>query len=263
MRMCFRSVFLRLGVGAIVLLTLGLTACAAPAATSIIVSPIVGTLEAAQNEYHAQVSLTAPVIAGSNPLTVQLRDAATGKPLHDVTVRVAVTEKKPAPAARDDHANTSMSSHSSASVSHNNPKPDEHAAEKKAQPGPPQMASYGSTQMESHAPAMPDEHASEKKEPPQAEAKNASHGDEEAGHAGKPLTAGKIEGEYVGQVIFPNAGEWLLTVSYEIAGKEKMAMFAVNAIRSAETWWVLSGFLGVNLAVIATAGITKRKTAKK
>ena len=263
MRTCFRSVLLRLGVGVIVLLTLGLTACSAPAATSIFASPIVGAMETAQDEYHAQVSVMAPVIAGSNPITVQLRDVSTDKPLHDVTVRVSVAEKKPTPMVQDDHAKTSMSSHTSASANHGDAKPDEHADEKKDTHEPVQVASHASEQMGSHAPAKPDEHASEKKDPAPATEKNASHADAGAGHGGKALAAGQTEGEYVGQVVFPNAGEWLLTVSYEIAGKERTATFAVNATRTQETWWVLSGFLGVNLAVIAAAGITKRKTSKK
>ncbi|MBI5303891.1 MAG: hypothetical protein HY868_17270 [Chloroflexi bacterium] len=247
MRIRFRSVWWRLGIAGVVVLTLGLTACAAPAATPMIASPVANAMEIAQNEYQTQVTLMSPVIPGSNPITVQVRNIQTGKPLHDATVRVAVAANQRASIAKDDHTKTTSSSHGSTPETHSAVKKDDHANEQK----------------DTHATAQVASHANEKNVTHQAEAKNASHADEDAAHAGKPMTAGKTEGEYVGQVMFPNAGEWLLTVSYEIEGKEQTALFAVNAARSAETWLVLSGFLGVNLAVIATAGITKRKASKK
>ena len=257
MQLCFRfqSVWWRLGI---VLVMLGLTACAAPAATPIIASPIVGATEMAQDEYQVQVTLMSPVIAGSNPITVQLWDAKTGKPLHDVTVRIAVAEKKHAPTSPDDHGKANPSSHQSASTDHGSTQSNDHANAHET----PIVVVHADEPKGSHVTAKPDDHASEKNDTHQAEVKNTSH-DADAGHAGKPMTAGKTEGEYVGQVVIPNAGEWLLTVNYQVAGKDAMAMFAVNATRSAETWLVLSGFLGVNLAVIATAGITKRKALKK
>ncbi|MBI5653112.1 MAG: hypothetical protein HZC40_22110 [Chloroflexi bacterium] len=233
----------------IVVATLSLTACAAPAATPLTLSPMRDATEIAQNEFQAQVTLMSPVLAGNNSITVQLRDAKTGKPPHDATVRVAVVAQKHSQTKDDDHAKTTTSSHTAASDDHSNTKKDDHASAPK----------------DSHANEAPKAvaHADENKSSHQTETKTTSHADEDAGHAGKPLTAGKSEGAYVGQVMIPNAGDWLLVVKSEIEGKAEMEMFAVNATRTQETWLVLGGFLGINLAVIATAGITKRQAVKK
>ena len=217
------------------LLALILTACAAPAATPLVLSPVIDAAASAPNEIQPQVTLMTPVLAGNNALTVQLRDAKTGKPLHDATVRVAIVAPKHSPTkSDDDHAKTD---------DHSVKKKDDHA------------------KTDDHSATKKDDHA--KTESQSAGAKNSGHDDGDTGHAGKPLTAGKSEGEYTGQVMIPNAGDWWLVVQSEIAGKEEMTMFAVNATRAPETWLVLGGFLGVNIAVIVTAGVTKRRIAKK
>lgn len=211
------------------LFALILTACAAPAATPLVLSPVIDAAASAPNEIQPQVTLMTPVLAGNNALAVQLRDAKTGKPLHDATVRVAIVAPKHSPTKSDDD--------------HSTVKKDDHA------------------KTDDHSVTKKDDHA--KTESQSAGAKNSGHDDGDTGHAGKPLTAGKSEGEYTGQVMIPNAGDWWLVVQSEIAGKEEMTMFAVNATRAPETWLVLGGFLGVNLAVIVTAGMTKRRIAKK
>jgi hypothetical protein len=231
------------------LFALILTACAAPAATPLVLSPVIDAAASAPNEIQPQVTLMSPVLAGNNALTVQLRDAKTGKPLHDATVRVAIVAPKHSPTkSDDDHA---KSDDHSATKKDDHAKTDDHSATKKDD----------HAKTDDHSVTKKDDHA--KTESQSAGAKNSGHDDGDTGHAGKPLTAGKSEGDYVGQVMIPNAGEWLLTINYKVAGKEEMAMFAVNATRAPETWLVLGGFLGVNLAVIAIAGITKRQVVKK
>jgi len=295
MQMSFRAVLLALGISGVVLAVVGLTACSVTPATPAVIAPVAGTMEMEHGESQVQVILTTPAIVGSNSITVQLRDATTGQPPHHASVRVAVAEKKQTQPAKDDHVATTQSSHADVSGDHGTAKKDDHANEQKDThgipqvashesgqkdtpgipqvashesgqkdtPGIPQVASHESGQMDTHGIAQVVAPADEKKDSHQADAKNPSHTEGDAGHAGESLSAGKTSGDYVGQVMFPNSGEWLLTVSYEIEGKEDMAMYAVNATRSAETWLVLSGFLGVNLAVIAVAGITKRKALKK
>ncbi len=248
MRMCSRFVLVWLGV--LAAFALGLTACAAPAATTLPTTPILSA------DKTAQIILTSPVIAGNNLITVQLRDAQTGEPFHDATVRVAVAAKKQQSSAKDaDHNTAPKDDHASEKkASHANDKQDSHEIAKTPTRAPAPDA---------HGTAKKDDHTDEKKDAPSADAKNASHADDDDGHTGKPLVAGTHQGEYIGQVMIPNAGEWLLTITAQAAGAEQTTRFTVNATRSAETWLVLGGFLGVNLAVIATAGMTKRKPLKK
>jgi hypothetical protein len=225
------------------LFALILTACAAPAATPLVLSPVIDAAASAPNEIQPQVTLMTPVLAGNNALAVQLRDAKTGKPLHDATVRVAIVAPKHSPTKSDDDHSTVKKDDHAKTDDHSVTKKDDHA----------KTDDHGATKKDDHA----------KTESQSAGAKNSGHDDGDTGHAGKPLTAGKSEGEYTGQVMIPNAGDWWLVVQSEIAGKEEMTMFAVNATRAPETWLVLGGFLGVNLAVIVTAGMTKRRIAKK
>lgn len=297
MRMHFQSVWLRLGIGVVILLTLGMTACAAPATKPISVSSV---HETAQNEFQAQVILMSPAVAGNNSITVQLRDIKTGKPIHDATVRVAVAEKKHAPMSQDNHASEpmdmSMDMTSTAQPSHQmsgqmdmnmdaTPQPSHQMSEMDMNMTPTAQTSHQmSGQMDMNMGMTPTPQPSHQMSgqmdmdmsmTPTPQTTHQMSGQtsmnmdadaqpsHDAGHADKSFVAGQTAGEYVGQVIFPNAGEWLLTVNYEVEGKEKNAMFDVNATRSVDTWIVLSGFLGVNLAVIATAGITKRKALKK
>ncbi|MBI5052017.1 MAG: hypothetical protein HZB52_01975 [Chloroflexi bacterium] len=109
-----------------------------------------------------------------------------------------------------------------------------------------------------HESAKVDPHASPKVESHDDVKKKDDHEDD----AGHDLTASSIAGEYVGQLNLPEAGEWLVTVHFMADGAEKEAAFAVTANRDWGKFAVLSGFLGVNVAVIAAAAITKGKFVK-
>lgn len=110
----------------------------------------------------------------------------------------------------------------------------------------------------SHESSKVDPHASPKVESHDDVKRKDDH-DADAGH---DLTASSIAGEYVGQLNFPEAGEWLVTVHFMADGAEKEAAFPVTANRDWGKFAVLSGFLGVNVAVVAAAAITKSKFVK-
>jgi hypothetical protein len=76
------------------------------------------------------------------------------------------------------------------------------------------------------------------------------------------LTAGPAAGHYVGQVEFTDMGAWLVNVNFVVGDEAKEANFVVEATRSASTWWVINGFLGVNSVVIVAAALLKRKAAE-
>ena len=75
------------------------------------------------------------------------------------------------------------------------------------------------------------------------------------------LKAGHETGEYVGQVKFHDAGKWNIKVTFVVQQQPKSATFEADVMKAdASKWYVLWGFLGVNLAVIITAAATRKKT---
>jgi putative ABC transport system permease protein len=73
------------------------------------------------------------------------------------------------------------------------------------------------------------------------------------------LKAGKEPGEYEGEVEFDDEGQWLVKVQFAVQGQEKSTTFAVDVIKAGPNWYVLWGFLVVNIAIITVAAVTRRK----
>jgi hypothetical protein len=182
------------------------------------------TLSVATSDNHNNVALifNNTVMAGSNAVTVKVVDAATGEPLRHADVRVKVEKRARLEPAADTHDTAAAKDHTPAQV-------DPHASPK----------------IESHD-----------------EIKKKDDHDGDAGHDSETLTASSVAGEYAGKLNLPEAGEWLVTVHFMINGAEKEAAFPVTANRDWGKVAVLSGFLGVNVAVVAGAAITKGKFVK-
>ncbi len=94
----------------------------------------------------------------------------------------------------------------------------------------------------------------------------------EAGAHDRPNTAGHTEdaslvlrptgnvGEYVGELNFDKAGEWLLNVRFTVDDQvEQEAHFNVT-VAGEPAWLVLTIFGGLNAGIIATAAVLRRKS---
>ncbi|MFA4836904.1 MAG: hypothetical protein WC749_12640 [Dehalococcoidia bacterium] len=83
---------------------------------------------------------------------------------------------------------------------------------------------------------------------------------------GATLRAGDKTGQYIGGVEFDDAGQWTITVNFVTQGQEGSVSFVIDITEGKKhgpnNWLVLFGFLGLNIAVIAAAAITKRKRTK-
>lgn len=74
------------------------------------------------------------------------------------------------------------------------------------------------------------------------------------------LKAGHETGEYVGQVKFHDAGKWNVKVTFVVQQQQKSATFLVDIMKAdVSKWYVIWGFLGVNVAVFIAAAVTRKK----
>lgn len=174
------------------------------------------------SNHKIELTFKTPVIAGNNDIVVKVNDAASGEPLRHANVRLKTEKRVHVETVSKDHGDSIAQSHESA-------KTDPHATVK----------------IESH----------------DDEKKKDDH-DDDAGHNKTVLAAAAIAGEYVGQLNFPESGEWWVTVHVAVDGAEKEAAFPVTVNRDWGKFAVLSGFLSLNVAVVAVAAITKNKSVK-
>lgn len=73
------------------------------------------------------------------------------------------------------------------------------------------------------------------------------------------LVAGEEAGEFSGEITFPHAGHWMMTAHLVINGESLEADFPVVVTGSSSVGFLLAGFAGLNMVIIGTAAITKRK----
>lgn len=76
------------------------------------------------------------------------------------------------------------------------------------------------------------------------------------------IEAGHEKGEYEGEVKLQETGHWMIKVVSRIEGRNEPLTFEfeTEVSKRGPNWYVLSGFLGINVAVIAAAAITRKKS---
>ena len=194
---------------------------------------------------------------GHNPLTVRIHDAQ-GKPVGNATVTVVARKytgaKKEtaghgssgADMAKEDHAGAGKGTpkeadvHGSSGVGM--------AREDHAGPG-----KSASKEADAHGSSMD-----------MAKEGNAGHVPGEAALSGSPvavaLAAGHEIGEYTGEAETAGAGQWVIQVMFAVPQQERSVAFMVDVKNGGPNWPVLWGFLAVNVAIIAIAAMTRKKS---
>ncbi len=76
------------------------------------------------------------------------------------------------------------------------------------------------------------------------------------------LHPGHHAGEYVGELDFDDAGDWMVEAAFEVEGIERSVAFTVEVPNDGQKVFVIWGFLGTMAAVVVTAGIVKRGIAR-
>lgn len=76
------------------------------------------------------------------------------------------------------------------------------------------------------------------------------------------IEAGHEKGEYEGEVKLEETGHWMIKVVSRIEGRNEPLTFEfeTEVSQKGPNWFVLSGFLGIIVAVIATAAVTRKKS---
>lgn len=93
---------------------------------------------------------------------------------------------------------------------------------------------------------------------------NAGHGPGEAALSGSPvavaLASGHEIGEYAGEAETAETGQWMIQVMFAVPQQERSVAFMVDVKKGGPNWPVLWGFLIVNVAIIAIAAMTRKKS---
>jgi hypothetical protein len=270
MKVRLRGLVLRLALlaGGTAMLAVGLTACAVSPSTTTSASVVMGETTMpgmdmtamSHHGYEVEVIFQSTVVAGNNQVTVRVHDAATGEPLHNAAVSVSVNERAHTEAATDNHDSAETESHPEAEVANHDPMDAMGHAEA-------EVASHDPMDAMGPMEAEEDGHdgghtmgAAEAEAEGQNSGESVGHG--HASPAVMTLVAGSVPGEYLGQVEVPDVGEWLLTIQITAEGEEQEAKVAITAVRDKGRMIALGGFLSLNIAIVAIAAITKRKTVK-
>jgi hypothetical protein len=127
--------------------------------------------------------------------------------------------------------------------------------------------------------AKEDDHAEEESDYESEEQKAGDHGstkttEKEDNHAeeetgviesdehdlAQPVTfeSGHEPGEYHGSIDLPDDGEWEIIVHFEVDHEENVVHFPIEVQPVFSKAGILAGFLGVNVAAVAVAGVQKR-----
>jgi hypothetical protein len=258
-----RGLVLRLAllVGGTALLTVGLTACAVSPSTTTSPSVVVGETAMpgmdmtamSHSEYTVEVVFQSAVVAGNNQTTVRVKDATTGEPLLNAVVHVTVNSPVQPETASDTEG-------AAATVGHAEDGADGHDSAGMDMDMDMDTMDHAQAGADGHDAAGTTVHE-------EAAADDHNTGEEAAGHghaapADVTLQAGSVPGEYLGQVEVPDVGDWLLTVHVAAEDADQEVRVAVTATRDIGRLIALGGFLSLNIAIIATAAITKRKTVQ-
>ena len=99
---------------------------------------------------------------------------------------------------------------------------------------------------------------------PQAMAGMNMKNDDDAQTLTVTLQAGHDAGDYAGTILFPQAGHWTLLVHVMLASGEMFsAEFPLAVAAGAPaSYGILAGFIGLNVVIILTAALAKRKTVR-
>jgi hypothetical protein len=96
-------------------------------------------------------------------------------------------------------------------------------------------------------------------------ATESTHGMEADSHQGSTtlLEHHMEDSEYKGVLNFDNSGEWNVVVHFAVGDEFMEVEFPVNVAGTISKFGVLAGIFGLNVAMVSTAAILKRKTGKK
>jgi len=176
--------------------------------------------------YTVNLVVEEPVKAGSHDIVIKLR-TVKGEPVEGATVQVEGVKEDAHAEEENAHAgeeNTHANEHQMAGAHESmetTPKEDDHIEE---------MASE--TKSDEHNQAQP-----------------------------VTFEGGHEPGEYHGAIDLPEAGNWEIVVHFEVENEETAVHFPVEVQPGFSKAGILAGFLSVNLAAVAAAGLQKRKQA--
>ena len=107
-----------------------------------------------------------------------------------------------------------------------------------------------------------DPHAGDDKDD-HSTAKEGGDSHSESGSHSEPVVArlkpGHDIGEYEGTISILEEGEWSIIVNFIEQNREKEVEFTVDVVRGTGPWLLLTGFFSVNIAIIATAAVLKKR----
>lgn len=226
---------------------------------------------------------TRPVKTGSNEVIVKLFDAV-GKPVSGAEVTVITahpsqTEAKAQPQTGTTCNTEAETGHESAPAGEHDlaemaiqagPEGDHHQPSPAGEHDMAEMPGQAGTGTDSHSPLPAAEHDMAEMAGIEADehqpAPEASHSEGHSGGHGEPgpaeLAARPTPGEYEGQVSFTSAGQWLVKVNLSAQGHSQEVEFTVDVVKRGPNWYILGGFLSVNMGVVAAAAIMKQRAAK-
>lgn len=256
-------------IGLLLLLSLPALAWASPRQSCN--EPTTGNLKVELN------FATQPVKIGSNEVVVKLFDAA-GKPINGAEVTVITAHPSEAGHhTTGDHAETDQAQ-PQADIPCDAGTEAGHEAAPMGEHDMAGIAVQAGTEIDPHHSSTASEHdrtdmagvLTDSHEPaPTSEHDMAEMAEVEADHGGGHGEAGPTQliarstaGEYEGQVSFTGEGQWLVKVNLLAQGHSQAAEFTVDVVKRGPNWYVLGGFLSVNMGVIAAAAIMKQRTAK-
>jgi len=189
-----------------------------------------GGSEQEVNGYHIRLIFIEPVKAGENQFHIQITDAM-GMPVPNAEVEVSAMPAE-GMSAHDENSDTATEASSAGVMTSNNDKGG--------------MGMEMATEAPSTGVMKPNEPAAD------------AHGEENIAVMLEPTTE---SGEYAGEVHFEKSGGWMFNVHFTINGETTQVEFPIEIGRSLGlNYAVLAGFFGINITMITTAAILKRKT---
>jgi hypothetical protein len=184
-----------------------------------------GGSEMEVNGYHITLTFVEPVKAGENQFHIQITDAM-GMPVTNAEVEVSAMPAEGMEMATEVPSTGVMTS--------NNDQ------------GGMGMEMRMATETPATGVMKPNEPAAD------------AHGEENITVMLEPTTE---SGESAGEVHFEKSGEWMFNVHFTINGETTQVEFPVEIGRSLGlNYAVLAGFFGINITMITTAAVLKRKT---
>jgi hypothetical protein len=198
-----------------------------------------GWIEKEVDGYHVQLVFEEHLKTGPNEIEIRITEPG-GSPLWGAVVEVSTEPAAEEHAASNPDANSEMMDNGHT----DSPTMEGHVETESEADGHQDMAMGGAS--EGH-PDM------------EVEVHEAAGGHHEA--ESMLLTEVGEEGRYTGQISFSEAGNWYLSVQIRMDEEtaEKELGFPVDVVASSPPWGVISGFLGINLSIVAAAGFLKRK----